>query len=187
VIMSNKKVLQWVDNILVENSEGNFIWKEPQSEEEATALFSHFHIEKTTNYRFINKDLSNIKADINSILIDMKSEKYINDLVTEIKSLTNTLIVRNWSVPNLGTIIEINSIFSSKGTALKYLSSYYGIPIENCIAFGDQDNDANMLTKANYSYAMKNGSTTAKLSAKYMTKKTNNDDGVVFELTKYIK
>jgi hydroxymethylpyrimidine pyrophosphatase-like HAD family hydrolase len=69
--------------------------------------------------------------------------------------------------------------------ALKYLSSYYGIPLENCLAFGDGDNDAEMLRTAFFGFAMKNGSTTAKLSARYMTQNTNNQDGVALELKKF--
>jgi hydroxymethylpyrimidine pyrophosphatase-like HAD family hydrolase len=115
----------------------------------------------------------------------VRSDEHINDLVFEIKSITNTLIVRNWSVPVLGTVIEINSIFSSKGTALKYLSSYYGIPLENCLAFGDGDNDSEMLRTAFFGFAMHNGSTTAKLSARYLTENTNEHDGVAIELKRF--
>ncbi|MDE7433894.1 MAG: HAD-IIB family hydrolase [Mycoplasmoidaceae bacterium] len=83
------------------------------------------------------------------------------------------------------TVIEINSIFSSKGMALKYLSSYYGIPLENCIAFGDGDNDSEMLRSAHYGYAMKNGSMSAKLSARFLTEKSNTEDGVAHEINKF--
>jgi hydroxymethylpyrimidine pyrophosphatase-like HAD family hydrolase len=81
-------------------------------------------------------------------------------------------------------VIEINSIFSSKGTALKYLSSYYGIPLDSCVAFGDGDNDAEMLRKAFYGYAMKNGSPTSKLSSRFLTEFDNEKNGVAIELKK---
>jgi hydroxymethylpyrimidine pyrophosphatase-like HAD family hydrolase len=124
---------------------------------------------------------------VHSILIDLKTDESINELAYEIKSITSTLIVRNWSVPGLGTIVEINSIFSSKGTTLKYLSSYYGIPLNRCLAFGDGDNDSEMLRTAYYGFAMFNGTTTAKLSAGKMTRHTNNEDGVARELKAFFK
>jgi len=68
--------------------------------------------------------------------------------------------------------------------ALRYLSSYYGIPLENCFAFGDGDNDAEMLKTAYFGFAMKNASNTAKLIAKNITEKTNNDNGEAHELAK---
>ncbi|MDR3163602.1 MAG: Cof-type HAD-IIB family hydrolase [Mycoplasmataceae bacterium] len=185
-IMNNKNILKHVNNILVENTEGDFIWKKPKSEKERFALFNHFHItSKSDKYSYIKPKLANITADVHSILLHIKSDKYIDDLSYEIKSIANTLIVRHWNVIGLGTIIEINSVFSSKGMALKYLSSYYGIPLENCLAFGDGDNDAEMLRTAFFGFAMKNGTTTAKLSARYMTQQTNNEDGVAIELRKF--
>ena len=83
-----------------------------------------------------------------------------------------------WNDPNIGYVVEVNTRFANKGTALDYLSNYYSIPKENCLAFGDGDNDGEMLQEAAYGYAMVNGSATAKLSASYITKYTNDNDGV---------
>lgn len=186
-IFFNKKILQWAKNILVENTEGDFIWKKPETANESASLWAHFHLSSDAKHKYIAKDLSNIRTDVHSILIDLKDDKYINLLAYEIKSITATLIVRNWSIPGLGTVIEINSIFSSKGTTLKYLSSYYGIPLERCMSFGDGDNDAEMLRTSYHSFAMQNATTTAKLSASKMTKYSNNDDGVARQLKLFFK
>jgi hydroxymethylpyrimidine pyrophosphatase-like HAD family hydrolase len=59
--------------------------------------------------------------------------------------------------------------------------------LENCLAFGDGDNDAEMLKTAFFSYAMENGSTTAKISARYVTEKNNDKDGVAIELQKFFE
>lgn len=186
-ILNNQKIISEIDNILVEHSGGYALYRKPASKKEVKALFDHFHLESMENFVFIKKDLSNIKGDIHSILLDLKDKAKQDELFFEIKQIASTLMVRNWSVNDLGTIIEINSIFSSKGTALKYLSAYYGIPLENCLAFGDGDNDAEMLRTAFFSYAMKNGSTTAKLSARYVTQQSNNEDGVAKELQKFFE
>lgn len=184
-IFNNKNVHNWIQNVIIENTDGVFIYKKPKDLEQKRALYSHFHIQKKDKFKYITKDWGNINSDIHSILILMKSDKYIDEITYEIKRLSNTLIVRTWSIASAGTIIEINSIFSSKGMALKYLSSYYGIPLENCIAFGDGDNDSEMLRTAHYGFAMKNATMAAKLSAKFMTEETNDNNGVSLELKKF--
>jgi hydroxymethylpyrimidine pyrophosphatase-like HAD family hydrolase len=71
----------------------------------------------------------------------------------------------------LGVCIEISSIFASnKGTTLKFLSAYYGIPLEQCIVFGDGDNDVLGLRKALFGFAVKNASLSAKLCARRVLK-----------------
>lgn len=186
-IIQNKKIMDRIDNILVEHSNGYALYRKPKTKKEIKALLDHFHLEDTKNFNYIKDDLSNIKGDVHSILLDLQNDTKHDELFFEIKQIASTLMVRNWSVHNLGTIIEINSIFSSKGTALKYLSAYYGIPLENCLAFGDGDNDAEMLRTAFFSYAMKNGTTTAKLSARYVTEWNNKDNGVARELEKFFE
>ena len=44
----------------------------------------------------------------------------------------------------------------NKGTALKQLMELFGVKPEECIAFGDQYNDIEMLETAGTSYAMAN-------------------------------
>lgn len=186
-ILANKEITGQIENILVEHSSGYALYKKPTSRKQVKALFNHFHLDDKEDFIYIKRNLSNIKGDIHSILLDLKDHARFDNVFFEVKQITSTLMVRNWSVHDLGTIIEINSIFSSKGMALKYLSAYYGIPLENCLAFGDGDNDAEMLRTAFFSYAMKNGTTTAKLSARYVTEKNNNEDGVAYELQKFFE
>lgn len=177
-IFKNKKIRSSINNIIIENNEGVFVSNKIFSTRDKYTLFDHFHINSEKEVKFIKPDWSNIKSDIHSILIQVNNSQNIDDITYEIKSLSNTLMIRSWSLPSNETIIEINSIFSSKGMALKYISAYYGIPLEKCITFGDGDNDAEMLRSALFSFAMKNGSTTCKLSAKYLTEFTNNESGV---------
>jgi hydroxymethylpyrimidine pyrophosphatase-like HAD family hydrolase len=42
-----------------------------------------------------------------------------------------------------------------------------------------------MLRTAFFGFAMRNGSTTAKLSARYLTENTNEHDGVAIELKRF--
>jgi 5-amino-6-(5-phospho-D-ribitylamino)uracil phosphatase len=83
--------------------------------------------------------------------------------------------------------MEINSVFASKGMALKFLSSYYSIPLCDTIAFGDGMNDLELLSKSHYSFAMKNAPDNVKLTASYDTDFTNDQDGVAIELERIFK
>lgn len=184
---NNKEITNNIENALIEGQDGAFFLRKPTSPEQISSFLQHFHLDSNGVNNVFSKNLTNIKSDINSILVQVKNETKIDDLIYNIKSLTTTLIARNWSIPYAGTIIEINSIFSNKGNAIKFLSSYYGISLDSCYAFGDGDNDGEMLKSAHYGYAMKNASMTAKLMARHMTMSTNEDNGVAKELKRIFK
>ena len=62
---------------------------------------------------------------------------------------------RSWGDPF--PVIEIVKSGLNKAVGLKYVSDYYGIPQERIIAFGDEDNDLEMLEYAGHGVAMGNG------------------------------
>ncbi|NLJ17082.1 MAG: HAD family hydrolase [Clostridiales bacterium] len=66
----------------------------------------------------------------------------------------------------------------SKGKALKLLQQHYNIKKDNTLAFGDFNNDIEMLMNAEFSYAMENASDEIKSIAKYIAP-SNNEWGVV--------
>jgi hydroxymethylpyrimidine pyrophosphatase-like HAD family hydrolase len=74
---------------------------------------------------------------------------------------------------------------ATKGFAIKGLAESLGIGKENIMCFGDGENDCSMLSFADYSFAMANGSEIAKSTAKYMTD-TNDNGGVAKAIEKYI-
>lgn len=75
--------------------------------------------------------------------------------------------------------VDINLLNVNKGTAIKYLASRWQIDPSEIMAFGDSPNDIEMLEFAENSYAMKNADPRAKQAAKFVTKFTNNEDGVL--------
>ncbi len=75
-------------------------------------------------------------------------------------------------------LLEINQIGSNKGTAMKYIASYYNIPITNTIAFGDGLNDREMLLAAANGVAMKNAKGTIQTYSDDTTFETNDEGGV---------
>lgn len=79
---------------------------------------------------------------------------------------------------------EITKTAFTKGTALKYLSGYLGIPTEDTIAIGDSENDLEMLRAAGVGIAMGNASDYVKQAADDVTKSVT-EDGVYHAFRKY--
>lgn len=74
-------------------------------------------------------------------------------------------------------LIEISGRNVSKGESLKWLLNELSIEREECVAFGDGDNDADMLSYAGIGIAVENASQLAKNSANFVTK-AHFQDGV---------
>lgn len=64
-----------------------------------------------------------------------------------------------------------------KASGLKRLVERWGLVPEQCAAFGDGENDLEMLNCCRYSYAMENASSEVKKAAKYICP-SNDEDGV---------
>ncbi|MGL4951321.1 MAG: Cof-type HAD-IIB family hydrolase [Mycoplasma sp.] len=187
-IISNKVLQQYINNAMIEGLDKIWLWKSGDREENwFEKMKDIFHI-SNEDIEIINEDFKSVTTDISSILLQVDNLDNLNSIIYEIKNISPTLIVRTWSLFHSdGIIIEINSEFASKKMALKYLCSYYGIPKEQCIAFGDGDNDVGMLETAAWSFALKNASPAPILVARYLTKHTNDDDGVVRELFRLLQ
>lgn len=184
-LFQDKTLMKYMGCIFVENIDGVYMLSNEKNEFVQKELLSKFHVDTeidNVNLLKLNQ-VGKVDKDINTILIYIKDKSFMDEITFKIKNITSTLIVRSWSLPddNQGTVIEINSIFSNKGTATKFLSSYYAIPLKDTYSFGDGENDIEMLQKSN-GYAMKNGSHTARLLANKITSFGNDQDGVAKEL-----
>ena len=83
--------------------------------------------------------------------------------------------------------IEIHPKNCSKYQEIELLAKKLEIPNKNIIAFGDSLNDIEMLEKCGIGVAMKNAVLEAKEKANFITKYTNEEDGVVEFLKDYIE
>lgn len=186
-IFTNAIISPYINNAVIEGLDKCWIWREPNDKLTIELMKGMFHINNRP-IRIIHGDLKAVDTDISSILIHVADLNSLNIFVYEIKNIAPTLTVRTWQLANNnGVIIEINSQFASKMTALRYLSSYYGIPSEQCVAFGDGDNDVEMLQYATWGFAMKNASPAPILASRYITKNTNDEDGVIRELLRFLR
>lgn len=105
----------------------------------------------------------------------------------EIKKFTSKhkdVEVRFWyDRPEFGEFYPANI---SKEVGLKEVAKNYNIEREDIIAFGDGNNDFEMLDFASTSFAMKNGAEKLKQQNKYVTEYTNNEEGVYRQLMKIL-
>src|SRR5699024_1999493 len=91
---------------------------------------------------------------------------------------------RNWGAP--WNIVEIVKKGINKAVGLHKLAHYYHIPQEQIIAFGDGDNDLEMIDYAGVGVAMENGIDELKHIANYVTN-TNEASGVAGFLEEYLQ
>ncbi len=107
------------------------------------------------------------------------SEKYI---YPEVKHLEKDLQVKvsgqHW--------VDIAHPDANKGNALKTLQDKLGITEEETMAFGDFNNDLEMLSYSYFSYAMENAHPNIKKVARYATR-SNDEEGVEFILEQLIE
>ena len=118
--------------------------------------FARAHINELENIDFISADKegrAKLKRELESILPDISITSSIEHL------------------------IEISGRNVSKGESLNWLLERLGIEPEECVAFGDGDNDAKMLSCAGIGVAVENASQLAKNNANFVTK-AHFQDGV---------
>lgn len=78
-------------------------------------------------------------------------------------------------------LLEVSNRDGGKHSGVRFFSEYLGILPEEIAAFGDADNDVDMLRYVGYGVAMANASDNCKAAAGYITK-SNDEDGVAYAL-----
>ncbi|SER86513.1 hypothetical protein SAMN04487944_111108 [Gracilibacillus ureilyticus] len=127
---------------------------------------------------------NHLQDDPTSILIHPK-EEHIEQLRQYLDDEHASVIEhRKWGVP--WNVIEIVRKGINKAVGLHKIAHYYHIPQENIIAFGDEDNDLEMIDFAGVGVAMGNAINELKAVAKYETA-TNEENGIGNFLTDYLQ
>ncbi len=85
---------------------------------------------------------------------------------------------------SVGHNVEINAKEADKGTALRFLCGYLGIPTREAMAFGDGSNDRGMLEAAGVGVAMGNAAPVLRAAADFVTD-TNDRDGVAKAIARF--
>jgi Cof subfamily protein (haloacid dehalogenase superfamily) len=87
---------------------------------------------------------------------------------------------------SFGKNIEMNAAGVTKGKALRRLCETLNIPAAAVMAFGDSDNDTDMLRWAGYSFAMENAAADIKAAAKYRAP-PNTQSGVAKAIEAHLR
>ncbi|WP_100404896.1 Cof-type HAD-IIB family hydrolase [Bacillus solitudinis] len=121
-------------------------------------------------------NLLHILKDDPTCLLIHPLDHHVNELRQLLVDAHATVIdQRVWGAP--WNVIEIVKAGMNKAIGLKRIADYYGIPRERIIAFGDEDNDFEMIEFAGQGVAMGNGIPALKTLANAITK-TNEEDGI---------
>lgn len=83
-------------------------------------------------------------------------------------------------------LIEVMTKGCGKGQSLLKLAERLGIDKEKTMAFGDSMNDESMIKLVEYGVSMKNGLPSIQNAAKFITRKTNCEDGIADFLDEFV-
>jgi 5-amino-6-(5-phospho-D-ribitylamino)uracil phosphatase len=127
---------------------------------------------------------SKLNEDPTSLLIHPK-EEHIHTLRDHLDEFHAEVIEhRKWGAP--WNIIEIVKKGINKAVGLQKIAHYYQIPQDRIIAFGDEDNDLEMIDYAGVGVAMGNAIEPLKNIANHVTV-TNEEHGIGTFLEEYLK
>lgn len=124
-----------------------------------------------------------LEAAPTSILIHAE-EEHVAAIRKHLSEVHADLIEhRRWADPF--HVIEIVKLGINKAIGLQKVSDYYQIPQRNIIAFGDEDNDFEMIEYAGKGVAMGNAIEELKTLAKDVTL-SNEEDGIAVYLNEVL-
>lgn len=166
-----------VDSVMSENENTICIDKDD---------FFLFAFYNTENMRVLKGPLDEtIKQDMFTFVMRLKypnDETANRELINIVESENKSLKVRIWYE---GEYAEFYTSGVSKSKTISEVAKEYNIDKDDIFVFGDADNDREMLTDYKNSFAMINGAPHLHKIANNVTKKDNNNNGVIEELKKY--
>lgn len=153
-------------------------------------VYLHYHDEKLLDvFNIGNPNITT--GDLGKFLTDSPTSMLIHAEEDQVKAIRDHLSAvhaevidhRSWAAP--WHVVEIIKYGLNKAVGLKLAADYLQIPQEKIIAFGDEDNDLEMLEFAGKGVAMGNGISQVKTIANDITL-SNQDDGVAVYLNEYL-
>ena len=136
-----------------------------------------FYMETTRTHSRIVPDVIAAleKEPVKMIVIDIHDHEKLVRFRTATENWCHGKMDRVFSSPSY---LEHVAPGISKGSAVRILCEHLDISMENTIAAGDAENDISMIQAAAIGAAMANAEPAVKEAADYITKRTNNEDGV---------
>ena len=121
--------------------------------------------------------ISNNRANIDCMNIILGDQDVRKDIIEEISSKTSDVYITSASP----VMLEFSYKDCGKAAGLRFLSDYLGIDRDLIAAFGDADNDIDMIRFAGAGIALSNACQALKDEADYITL-SNDEDGVLYAL-----
>lgn len=166
-----------VHNVLAEVQDNVYL---DQYDEKILGIFQQTQHDPPFTIGSLKNELKN---DPTSLLIHPR-EDHITELRNHLDDYHAELIEhRKWGAP--WNIIEIVKKGMNKAVGLQKIAHYFNIPDNRIIAFGDEDNDLEMIDYAGVGVAMGNAIDELKSVAKHVTE-TNEQDGIAMFLEHYL-
>ncbi|MGJ8550543.1 HAD family hydrolase [Winogradskyella wichelsiae] len=135
-----------------------------RASDDMVEIFAEYY----SNYTIIDS-FEEIKDKVIKIALyhTINSEAHIFPLVKHLKPELSVVVSGNhW--------VDISEAITNKGNAITLLQKTYNIKPEETMAFGDYNNDLELLKCSKYSYAMENAHPDVKVVANYETLSNNN-------------
>jgi len=176
-IKAYKELKPYILNCMIENDTNIWI------DEEDKYLANFFWYE---NMNLHKGDISEI-LDENpmSMICQIYRDRDDKEIISKIAEKYFPIKVRFWTGTNY---FELYVDQTTKGSSLQKIADYYKIPNERIIAFGDAENDDEMLQISGYPVAMRNSKRPEIFKyAKIITKYDNNHNGIYHELKTLFK
>ncbi len=181
-LLKDELLSHYSENFIIEDIDSTYVLNSKDNE-----MMQQFHISSDANVSECDWNHS-FEMDPQSIIFKIKHKEVDLDiLMTHLRrSFGEAFLFRYWINKEKDMVnLEVNQKAVTKGAALRVIASYYNIPVSRTIAFGDGENDVEMLNVAGIGVAMKNANRLVKSYANDVTDYTNDEGGVGRYLEKY--
>lgn len=172
IILNNETISSMARSIAIDKGDYLYI----NNDHKAFSMFIPRGIGPRTFEEFINGDGNDIYRMM--VIVDNESSYSIVKKIIE----TNFpyLLARGWRSSRGDNYFycEIHAVAANKIHAVALAAKYYNIPIDDTIAFGDGNNDIEMLSNVNLGVLMKNSDVVNANKFKHRTNLSNLDGGV---------
>lgn len=137
------------------------------------------------NFKVIEDfDMSFTKSmRIAKIIFQKCDMPYLRECAKQMESITRDRVAVSYSSMRY---LEFNAPGVNKGQALAWLTNYLGVPSENTIAIGDNENDLEMIKAAGLGIAVENALPNVKAVADFVTEKDFSSGAVAEAIERFV-
>lgn len=134
-------------------------------------------ISKKLSDEFLNED----PTSVDIFTTTQEAQPYIEQKIIDLYQ--DSVEVRMWG--GNSPCLEVVAAGVQKAMGVERIASYYGIDKKDILAFGDQENDYEMIQYAGHGVVMSNGIDRLKNISDDVTRKTNHENGLADYLKNY--